>query len=619
MHRRTTSLALALAGVLVAAAPAGANIYTVTTDNGGGTNSLRWAIGEANDHDGHDTIVFQIEPLASTYTIAPSTELPQITDSVEIDGTTQPGYAGTPVIGIDASQLGNGLDLVAGDSTIRGLAIGAAGAAVGAVAPNGNAILVEGNRNAILDNHLGVNFTGTVGVGNTNAGVRVEGNDTIIGLPGAGNVIGANGDDGVQVRADTTGTVLEGNRIGVGHTGLPLGNVDAGIDIRAGGTRVGGSGAPAANVISGNGVGVRIANGTGSRVTGNLIGTDAAGLASVANGVGVEVRSAANVVGGTEPGEGNVIAGNLLQGALVLGAQNSVLGNTVGRVGLPNHTGVVVRGDDNTIGAGNTIAGNALDGVRIEDGARGDRVEAAVIESNGRDGVALLDAGDAIVADAHIRANTRHGVSIEGSDSTGPFGSSADHRITANRIEANGGSGVWIVDSRGNDVGDGNVISANSADGVTVESGTGNSILDNTIVGVFDDDDRPIDLGADGVTLNDALDADTGANQLQNHPRLGPLKDGALPWALDAAALRSYRLELLVSEACDGGSAVRTVDVTTDEYGHAAGVFAGIAPHPKLPQHYTVTATALTTVGVLPQPSDTSELSPCRLVPPVKS
>ena len=617
MHSTKLSLALAVAGALLAAAPAAASTYTVKNDNGGGLNSLRWAIQRANDHVGHDAIVFQIEP-PGMYTIAPTMELPAITDSVDIDGTTQPGYAGTPVITIDATQLGNGLDLVASDSTIRGLTIGGAGLALGAGAPNGNAILVEGDRNAILENHLGVDGTGTAGVGNNNAGVRVEGDNTIIGLPGLGNVIGNNLQDGVQARADTAGTVLEANLIGLGVTGGPLGNGDAGVEIRAGGTRVGGSDAPAANVIADNVVGVRIAGGTDSRVTGNLIGTDAVGAVAVGNDIGVELRSAANVVGGSEPGEGNVISGNTLQGIRLLGDANSVLGNTIGSVGLPNHTGVAVSGDENTIGAGNTIAGNAVDGVRIETGGDRDRVEASTIETNGRDGVALLDARHAVVTDSDLSRNARNGVYIRNADPAGPIVTSADHRIADNAIDENGSSGIRIVESDGNLIDDGNRITANAADGVTVESGTRNAILGNSIFDNrdLDNGDLAIDLGDDGVTGNDALDTDTGANLLQNHPALGALTKAGLSWTLDAQPSTRYRIELHASVACNGGAFSESADATTDATGHAEGTFAGIQPPRLLPRYYTATATALATLGPVPTPQSTSELSPCRMVAP---
>src|SRR5579871_511942 len=84
--------ALALAPV---AARADVFIVTVTDDDGLGT--LRQAILDANAHPGPDTIVFQIAP-GGAQTIQPLSPLPDILDAVTIDGTTQPGYQGTPLI-----------------------------------------------------------------------------------------------------------------------------------------------------------------------------------------------------------------------------------------------------------------------------------------------------------------------------------------------------------------------------------------------------------------------------------------------------------------------------------------------------------------------------------------
>src|SRR5688500_13827104 len=59
-------------------------------DSGGSVCTLRAAIEEANANAGSDTIHFSIGTGAQT--IAPATGYPAITETVTIDGTTQPGY-----------------------------------------------------------------------------------------------------------------------------------------------------------------------------------------------------------------------------------------------------------------------------------------------------------------------------------------------------------------------------------------------------------------------------------------------------------------------------------------------------------------------------------------------
>src|SRR5262245_585011 len=76
-------------------------VFTVTSAADAGAGSLRQAILDANAHAGADTIRFQISSGAPT--IAVATALPNITDVVTIDGTTQSGYAGTPLVVLDGA------------------------------------------------------------------------------------------------------------------------------------------------------------------------------------------------------------------------------------------------------------------------------------------------------------------------------------------------------------------------------------------------------------------------------------------------------------------------------------------------------------------------------------
>ena len=67
----------------------------------------------------------------------------------------------------------------------------------------------------------------------------------------------------------------------------------------------------------------------------------------------------------------------------------------------------------------------------------------------------------------------------------------------------------------GDATGEGNVIANNAWDGIAVEASVGNSLLGNTY---SNNGGLAIDLANDGVTLNDADDSDTDANNLQNFP-----------------------------------------------------------------------------------------------------
>ena len=130
-------------------------------------------------------------------------------------------------------------------------------------------ILVDGepaDNNVIQGNYIGTDVSGTLDRGNSQTGITVSGgaDNTRIGVPGAGNLICGNTLEGVNIfSAGTTGTIVQGNKIGTnaaGTSGIP--NSSAGVSVEGGatGTQIGGIGAGEGNVIAFNafpGVGVK--------------------------------------------------------------------------------------------------------------------------------------------------------------------------------------------------------------------------------------------------------------------------------------------------------------------------------------------------------------------------
>ena len=113
-------------------------------------------------------------------------------------------------------------------------------------------------------------------------------NDNLIGgtVAGARNVISANGGMGLHIEDGSDGIIVEGNLIGTDATGLAaLGGNGTGVMASNGANDnvIGGTVAGAQNVIAANlGMGVHIEEGSdGNVVEGNLIGTDATGLAAL--------------------------------------------------------------------------------------------------------------------------------------------------------------------------------------------------------------------------------------------------------------------------------------------------------------------------------------------------
>src|SRR6185369_2381564 len=96
--------------------------FVVINANDSGAGSLRQAIIDANNSAGADTISFNI-PSAGTATLHLHSVLPVITGPLTIDGNTQPGFAGTPLIALRRTGQGATLQITAGSSVIRGLDI----------------------------------------------------------------------------------------------------------------------------------------------------------------------------------------------------------------------------------------------------------------------------------------------------------------------------------------------------------------------------------------------------------------------------------------------------------------------------------------------------------------
>ncbi|MCI0693191.1 T9SS type A sorting domain-containing protein [candidate division KSB1 bacterium] len=507
--------------------------FTVTNTNDSGPGSLRQVILNANATPGRDVIRFKI-PSSGPHTIQPLSALPTITDPVVIDGATQPGFAGKPIIELDGSSAGavtNGLTITAGSSVVQAMVINRFS--------NSGIWLQTNGGNAIAGNYIGTNVTGTAALGNGFDGVTIldASGNTIGGtMPKARNVISGNKKRGVFIfisAGAATENQIKGNFIGTDVTGtVALGNSGYGVLIQdAPNNKIGGTIPGARNVISGNnfnGVGILGSGGsgaTGNLVQGNFIGTDVTGTVALGNGNnGIDIGYASgNTIGGTMPGARNIISGNKAVGVFILGF--------------------------GTLSTNNVVQGNLIG-----------------TDKNGSRAIP-----------------------------NGSFGVEIDNAI--NNIIG------------GTTVGARNAIAYNGRDGVRVNSGTGNAILSNSI---FSNSGLGIDLNVDGVTLNDAGDGDTGANNLQNFPVLTSATrdddDTIIKGTLNSTPNTTFRLEFFSNPACDpsnhgeGKKFLGSKKVTTDGSGNAnfkASFDTKVAPG----QLITATAT---------DPSNnTSEFSQC--------
>ena len=365
--------------------------------------------------------------------------------------------------------------------------------------------------------------------------------------------------EGNFIGTDVTGTKALGNGIGVSQNSVGLNMRGANI--------LGGSAPGAGNLISGNlAQAVMITSGEGSIIQGNFIGTDVTGTKKINNqGQGIVVNdndfqpTAGVTIGGTQPGAGNLISGNMA-GIVVIGSLNVIQGNKIGtditgKLKLGNlNWGITVEGDTNTVGGPATGAGNLISG-------------------NGTFGILFIPfntATSGTVIQGNLIGTQADGIS--------PLGNGSDGiAVAASFSVSPGGTGPFNDLIGGTDPGDANIIAFNGHDGINVAAGLEIGILSNSI---YSNASFGIDLGANGHTANDTNDTDTGANNLQNYPVLTTIvTDGthtSVTGTLNSTPGTVFMLQFFASPTADpsgfgqGQTLLGTRQVITDGSGNAA-------------------------------------------------
>ncbi|MEQ6121775.1 LamG-like jellyroll fold domain-containing protein [Reichenbachiella sp. MALMAid0571] len=403
--------------------------YVVINTNDSGMGSLRQAIINANASSG-ETITFDIPGTGNVINLV--TDLPDITSTMIIDGTTQHDWAfgdEANMVVIDGSTPSaadqSGLIITADDVEIYGLAL--------------------------------TNFDD----GNTDsqtAAIKVTGNDVIIGAPEKGNIIYHNSNSGIYMVGASGGTI-QGNRIGTNPDGSDRSGSNAqdyGIalsgsyGVQIGGDYTNGEGNQIAGV---NNYVILVASSSDDiDIYGNKFGIDDSGndFIETTDGIRVATSSTNVTIGGTDTGQRNFF-----------GASS---------------TAISLASDVSAITIDNNYFGTSEDGNSELNGAF----------SNGN---IQLDAGAVSVTIQNNVMPASGGVNIQTTDPTGIdildnyFGVFADGQSVAstgpNALTFAGGGGA------GNTI-SGNVF-AHSSDAISILAGTTDVIIQNNKIGVFVD------------------------------------------------------------------------------------------------------------------------------------
>ncbi len=229
-HNRIKHLSLVAAALCMALTNASANTYTVTNTNDAGAGSLRQAILDANANAGSDAIEFNVGG-GGPQGIAITTALPTITDPVSLDGTTQPGFSGVPLISIGATFVGQVLTVNAASVSLISLDLSKTGANGGTgvdadsdgfsmtgcfVKNRSIGVFVHNCANVTIDNN---NFEDS-GNHPTNFAYAIDLDFLTGALSVTGNTYGGTFDYGVRTRNISNIDIKQSG----GHINLPAGN-----------------------------------------------------------------------------------------------------------------------------------------------------------------------------------------------------------------------------------------------------------------------------------------------------------------------------------------------------------------------------------------------------------
>jgi Ca2+-binding RTX toxin-like protein len=256
-------------------------------------------------------------------------------------GTNSTGLAPVPNR-TDGVTITNG----ATNTTIGGTTSGLGNVISG----NGSeAIYVGGtnsSNNLIAGNTVGLDINGTQMLQNRWSNIEISSNDNTIGgnTTAARNVIGGGRDGIILNGSGAHHNLIAGNYVGTDRTGMfarpttfkGISIVDANSNTVGGLTATPGTGL--GNLLSGNGsegIFMYGSGTTGNVIQGNLVGSDATGLAPLGNNTGIYVWNGPsnNTIGGSVTTARNIISGNRGSGMYITSSNSSgnlIQGNYVG-------------------------------------------------------------------------------------------------------------------------------------------------------------------------------------------------------------------------------------------------------------------------------------------------
>jgi parallel beta-helix repeat protein len=282
-----------------------------------------------------------------------------------------------------------------------------------------------GPGNRVIGNYVGTAPSGATAMPNF-IGILVDDGLLLIGgmEAGEGNLISGNAEQGVWLVDG--GATLQGNLIGLDHTGLVnLGNGLDGVRVNPGfvPVTIGGSAPGSRNVISGNGSNGILALGVrpNVRIVGNYLGLAADGTTPIPNAAsGIRVHNSSGAIVG-EPGAGNITSGNTAFGIEITGDAEH-----------PSGANVAVSANRIGTSASGAAVANGMGGIRIEGLIPSTQIggtgtdEGNVITDNSGPGIVVISSSRNVIRGNSIEDNSGLGIDLGGDGVTANDSGDAD-------------------------------------------------------------------------------------------------------------------------------------------------------------------------------------------------
>ncbi|QEH36898.1 3-dehydroshikimate dehydratase [Aquisphaera giovannonii] len=519
-------------------------VVTNTSDSGPGSLRQALLIAASSNTPDPDVIKFAI-PGTGPFVIQPSTPLPEVTHPTVIDGYTQAGAQPNSLavgdnavilVRLDGSMLirpGIGLVISGGGSMVKGLSI----------TSFANPIDVHGaGGDVIQGNFIGLDPSGLSAFNSAPLTVSGEGSNLIGGRkPSERNVIA--GGDSYAVTIGGPNNSVQGCYVGTDLAGTQMLSYSQGVRIvGASNTTIGGTASGAGNVLIGLSIGDYSGSNptVGTRVQGNYLGIDSAGLHAMGYSSSLLIYDGSDtVIGGTTSKARNVIVGLDIE---TTGAGSLIQGNEIGTdasgtlsaggysngISLYYVANVTIGGTAK--GAGNLISGNAygagiigygVSSITIQGNSIGTDIAGITALPNGSSGVVLFGSGNSIGGTGKGAGNLisgNAGNGIYGSSYGGPAnfiqGNLIGTDATGSAALPNGSAGIDLNGPGfaigGAQKGAGNVISGNAAHGIVIEYGGQDNRIEGNFIGTDPAGKKALGNGGAGVLVYDGANSTIG-------------------------------------------------------------------------------------------------------------